>query len=381
MAIEIVEYDPTLKPGILEVERYLWGPDLAVNAANFEWKYERNPYLNTQFVRVALADGVVVGMRGIWGSRWEAGDPPASFVVPCAGDLVVAPEHRRRGLSVELIQAPISDLRSAGYRYVFNLSPSPATQIGSLRSGWRRAGVLETARRGHSRRPLTQRLRARLRRGRLARKVADRIDLIQQAPKRSPGSSFEALDRRPTSSADRVVCERAARPEAMAELVERIGHDGRLRHVRDLAYFAWRFDSPMHAYRFLFYEDGRLDGYLVLESGGRPSRPGINIVDWEATTPEVRAELLQAAVSWGRFRELATWSVTLPGETLRLLEEAGFAFGRAPASIGSAYRTGGRRTPLLVRALGEDDAEWSIGGRGLLGLEGWDLRMLYSDNF
>jgi GNAT superfamily N-acetyltransferase len=378
MAVEIVEYDPTLRSKIIGVQQYLWGQDLAANAAYFDWKYERNPYLTSEFVRVAVADGDVVGMRGIWGSRWEAGDPAVSAVVPCAGDLVIAPEHRRRGLSVALIEAPMADLRAAGYDHVFNLSGSLPTAIGSLKSGWRSPGALGTASRAPAGPSVRQRLRARARRVRIARRASERLGLLRHPREGPPGRPFATLDRRRSSSSERIVLERGPRPDAMADLVERIGHDGRLRHVRDSTFFAWRFDNPLHAYRFLFLGEERLDAYLVVETDGRGGTPIVNIIDWEGTSLAAKAEVLHSAIGRGAFPVLAIWTVNLPTDAVRLLEEAGFAIERAPRSIGSAYRAAEGRTQVLVKSLRDD---WSIGGRGLLDLQHWDLRMLYSDYF
>jgi hypothetical protein len=46
----------------------------------------------------------------------------------------------------------------------------------------------------------------------------------------------------------------------MADLVRRLGHDGRLRHVRDERYLAWRYRNPLYEYRFLVRESDRLEG-------------------------------------------------------------------------------------------------------------------------
>jgi hypothetical protein len=53
------------------------------------------------------------------------------------------------------------------------------------------------------------------------------------------------------------------------------------------------------------------DGLLA-----RTSARGINVVDWEATTPGLREELLRAAVDWGNFPELTIWTATVPLDTL-----------------------------------------------------------------
>jgi GNAT superfamily N-acetyltransferase len=319
--VRIVAYDPALRDQVLELQRHLWSDDLTLNSAYFEWKYERNPYLKTEFIRLALLDGQVVGMRGLWGTQWEAGSSQR-LVVPFAGDLVVAPAHRGRRLALELIEAPMEEVRAAGYGHVFSPSGALATQMTLFIAGWRRAVSLETVHR--------------------------------------PASG-------PTGS--RLSVENAPRPDEMAELVQRLGHDGRLRHFRDAQYFAWRFQCPLHSYRFLFWGDGRLDGYLVLQEAG-------NIVDWEATTPSARAALLDAAIALGG--ELAIWAVAIPRETRALLQEAGFTSSERGQSIGDAFRTGRDRPQLLVRSLLGD---WTMEGCSLLDLNDWDLRMLYSDNF
>jgi hypothetical protein len=79
----------------------------------------------------------------------------------------------------------------------------------------------------------------------------------------------------------RVTVAHAPRPDAMAALVRRLGHDGRLRHVRDVEYFSWRFQNPLATYRFLFHGGEQPDGYLVLEASTSDlsDRNTVTIVD------------------------------------------------------------------------------------------------------
>ena len=316
----IVAYEPALRDQVLELQRHLWSDDLALNSAYFDWKYERNPYLETEFIRLAVADDRVVGMRGLWGSEWEAGDPAVRSVVLCGGDLVVASDHRRRGLALELVEAPMPDARDAGYGGVVSVTGSPITQSTFLKAGWRNPGPLGTVRR--------------------------------------PASL-------PTGT--RVSCEDEPRPAEMANLVQRLGHDGRFRHVRDAQYFSWRFGCPMHRYRFFFAGKGHLEGYLVLNEVG-------NIVDWEATNASVRIELLNATIALGG--ELAIWTVGLPRETKALLHGAGFRTSRSNEGLDEAPRAVRDDPQLLIGYL---QPGWEVGGRPVLDLDRWDLRMLYSD--
>ena len=161
----------------------------------------------------------------------------------------------------------------------------------------------------------------------------------------------------------------------MAELVDRLGHDGRIRYVRDREYLAWRFRNPLSEYRFLYCGEARLEGYLVLSR--RASDLGgwdrVYIADLEATTNDVRSALLTAAISRGRFPELVTWTASLSAEDIQLMESRGFA------PVDPEDTTRGCPC-VLVRPLGNDlpAAAWALAGRPLLDIANWDIRVLYS---
>lgn len=366
MNYEIIEYTPEFRNEVLQLQSHLWSSDLAANAEYMKWKYEQNPYLEKPFLHLALCAGKVVGMRGAYGAKWQIGDPAEIFFGPCAADFVIAPDHRRSGVFTKIIAAAVRSLRARGYPYVFNLSPNPVTRTGSLLMGWRTVGDLQPMRWRRWSRIVPRRLR------RHAARLASRVAV-------KDGNPFRFLDsaccRGKTDS--HVTVEQTARPEAMAALVERIGGDGRLRHVKDQAYFGWRFGNPRSAYRFLFWIDLRLEGYLVLQAKLYRDRARINIVDWEAASMRVRADLLDAVIRGGHFAELNIWAATFSQETQRLLTRAGFDAAKNPASATGNYPA------ILAKALGDRAAkdEWTVGGRRLTDVADWDLQMIYSDSY
>ena len=170
--------------------------------------------------------------------------------------------------------------------------------------------------------------------------------------------------------------EQSPRPEKMAELIKNIGYDGRIRHVRDRPYFAWRYLNPRANYSFVFWEKDKLEGYLVLQTTSDSPFAAVRIIDWEGVSVAVRTELLKGALKRIRFRELITWAATLPEETRSILEKAGFAPVQESNNV---KRTG---PSLLVRGIDASipAANWSAGGRPLLDPGSWDLRMIYSDD-
>jgi len=354
---EIVKYRPDLRPQVLQLQTHLWSRDLDANGAYFRWKYEENPYCPEPLVHLAVYDGQIVGMRGMCGARWQVGAPPETFLAPYADDLVVAPEHRDRGLFTRIMRASLDELAGRGVDYVFNLSAGRVTSIGSLSMGWKSAGGMRPVGR-RSRRVLMQqgsnKLWPRPRRGSFAR--LDRAD----GQLRKYGRTTVSLSRN-------------ARPKAMEHLIARLQLDGRFRHVRDATYFAWRFRNPFREYRFLYAGDDPLEGYMVLQSQrGGDGAARVNIVDWQGTEASTRMTLLDVALK-AEFAELVIWPATLDAETRDLLGRRSFK----PVDEADAARG----VPgVLIRPV-RDDAlrtEWSIGGRRLLDLANWDVTMLYS---
>jgi hypothetical protein len=216
-------------------------------------------------------------------------------------------------------------------------------------------------------------LQGRIRSSQLLRRYAATVRRLEVSSK-----PFASLDR----EGHRVRLARHARVSVtatlrvgdMADLVRRLGHDGRLRHVRDEGYLAWRYQNPLREYRFLYCDEARLEGYLVLQTSRRQPGQRFNIVDWEGTSL-ARAKLLRAALTWGRFPEVRAWTAALPDDGAALLRAAGFT----PVSTGGGPLA--RHLPSVLARLvpgRSSGCEPTLGGRRLLDPASWDMRMIYS---
>lgn len=338
----VVRYTPEHKHAVAEFQTGLWSKDPSRNLQYLEWKYEQNPYASEGRIYLAFHNDILVGMRGFYGSRWEAGVPARQMPVLVADDLLAGEHHRDRGLVTQIMQAAFEDLRDSGARFALNLSGGPLTVLNSLAMGWKSFA------------------RARPMNRRSVRFVPTRLRRLF-GKERSPFTRFDRAG----------VGETQPRPDAMARLIRRIGHDGRLRHVRDRSFFDWRFLNPFRDYRFLYAGDEELDGYLVLKREKRAQ--DVSIVDLEAINGRVRAGLLKAAVTAGAFRDLSIWTSTVDAEMVEQL--AALKFERPdskPAALGQ---------PFLIHMIDLDppDAEWRLeDGRQLLEAGNWDIRRLYS---
>jgi GNAT superfamily N-acetyltransferase len=373
---EIVKYRPEFKPQVLDLQKHLWSPDIALNRAYFEWKYEQNPYIQEPLIYLALHHTKVIGMRGMYGAKWQIGSPPSTFIAPLADDLVIAPEHRNRGVFTRIMSAAFDDLASKGYRYLFSLSGGRRTVLGSLTMGWKSVGPGQPVGWRAKHAVVFQSARRAVGQLRFFWRYANAPILFAKCEHQP----FIHLDRAGASRLirgnDLVSLERRPQTTAMAKLVEQLCYDGRIRHVRDQEYLLWRFRNPRHEFRFLYWGDQQLKGYLVLQRmlPGRVNTYRVHIRDWEGMTDTVRKDLLGVAVRCGSFAELVIWTATLPETIKRLLQDQSFD------AIDRASRARGHPTILVMSVRDEGSGEdWTIEGRSVLDVRNWDLRMLYHE--
>ena len=373
---ELISYRPGLKTQVIELQVHLWSPDLALNTAYFEWKYERNPYLKEPLVYLMMRDGKAIGMRGFHGVQWEAGTPTQRFTELYADDMVIAPEHRKRGHASTIMAFAFEELAKQKYDFVFNLSAGPQTLRTSLSMGWRSAGWMRPMRWRRWQTALESGANRVL--GRLpavSRKLGD-LGLKRHHQSLRSLTQADYLRRAEKISGAPAAISVAAEPrcEAMADLVERIETGGAIRPVRSSEFFAWRFQNPLSRYQFIFWDEDRLEGYLVLQeyTSENTSLGMLNIVDWEACNAAIRARLLQCAIAIARDKRLIIWSATMQPATIALLEREGFESLAPPTDTGPPA--------LLMRPIRPERLNdiWMLGGMPMLDLASWDLPMLCS---
>ncbi|MCX6043820.1 MAG: GNAT family N-acetyltransferase [Chloroflexi bacterium] len=400
---QIVTYAPAFDDQIAVLQHYLWGPDVALNLAYLDWKYKQNPYIDEALIYLALCDGEVVGMLGSFGLQWEI-DQATNLCSVSLADLVVEPAHRNHQLFPTLIEFALLDLTKRGYSFVLDLTASPEVALVMLMNGWRSLYV-QTAHRSSAQQAVVPqervtRLQARYRQLRSYTKNStlfsagyQQLRQLKQRLSAPPATSpvthpFQRFDQaqarhqqsqKPAQNSTPITGQMTSQPAAMAALSGRLPKDRRMRHVRDETYFHWRYQNPLSTYRFLFWENPELEGYLVLQTSvhAQADTAWVNIVDWEATTHQVQADLLQTALTWGQFKEVEIWSATLAESAKQMLEQAGFRFFNR---TGSALRNvRGARMMLYSLQLDGNQTAWTETNNHLLDWANWDIRMVDSD--
>ena len=288
----IVKYKAELRDQILGLQLYLWGPDEKINEAYFEWKYERNPNYSDPIIYVALYNDQVVSMRGLIGSNWQVSNPSQSFIMLCLSDSVTHPDHRRKGLFTKITTYALDDLKTGPYSYILNLSSGLLSTSGNIKLGWCSIGEIFIA--NYSVKHVKKEV------GPL-RSLAQRMPVLPSvyrklrnqirgsfAPPLDQLSPYTTLDRYISNNGDaNIFVSKKPMPKQMAELVSRKDYDGRIRHVRDENFYRWRFQNPRSDYRFLYWEDDRLEGYITLRKSISPQDRGVMLVDWEVSKLEL----------------------------------------------------------------------------------------------
>ena len=384
--------DPESLDEIVPLILQLGGSPRSAHVGYLTWKYVNNPYLTDPMIYVVRSEGRVVGMRGMFGTSWAVPGMGEPQVLPCSTDTMIAPEHRSKSLFTDLTDFALAGLVDRGYRYVINMGATPANHIASiLNLGWLKVGSYEpvvrstravgapgrreaTPKTASPLDPLVSRLKRSkwlknaVRDSRTARRntfgVSPFVELDQHQERRGADNSLEITS--------------APRPQTMARVAAHFDNPGRIHHVRDETYFAWRFANPLardrwfagrvHR-RFFFLRGGSGESYAVFQ--GAPGRPELRLVDWAGDVATF-AELLKTAIALIEPSLLSTWSATLPGVIKTHLAQSGFVTDqRTPQA---------RWQGLLIKALDSaPGAEPALGKQPLLDVNNWDLRMIQSD--
>ena len=356
------------KAAVADLQRHLWNPDARLNASYLEWKYHQNPYIRDPLIYLAFIGDKLVGMRGAFGTRWEIGNPAKSFTLPYPDDSVTDPAYRRQGIHRLIMNFALRDLARRGYDYVVNLSASRITTEASMNMQWRNAGRVQPLHRRTLRKTVADSLADRVRHLPLLWRWAD------DSSRHRGDHLFDRLDARLSAPDQRrdtgsLFVRKTPLTREMSQLVARLPRDGRIRHVRDETFLSWRFSNPFRNYRFLYFGREPLRGYIVLQQSPGGNGDRASIVDWEAESDLIRAELLSAVIEYGKFPEVCFWQLGAPPAVAQLLSHHRFK---------SLYAS--HENCVLVRSLRNDvpDAPWILGGRRLDDASQWDLRMIYS---
>ena len=293
-----------------------------MSRAYLRWKYLENPFFREPTFIVVRHGDQIVGMRGLYGTCWTGGSAGDSTILPHADDFIVHPDHRKQGLGKMIQDTMVAVAKKQGFPSVISLSGNDRTQEISLAGGWKALGELEQIYRYPGTREKGPRSQLNLlKRGKqVLRMTAKRFGY---GPNKvaSNRSVNQALKHIATEDSPRVQISSDADYAGMSSLAESVTSD-QLRAPRSEAFLRWRLDNPHRKYRFIYWRDSSLRGYMILAWTTRnPYR--VIIADHAVENTVVFTELMGSVVRSQR-GWLSMMSSTLPDSLLRVARTAGF---------------------------------------------------------
>ena len=334
---------------VAELLCHLTGDDASRNHHYLTWKYLENPFVERPLGIVAVAGPVIAGFRGYLATPWHIPDSGYQTLVITPGDTCVHPEHRRRGLSVEMGRLAMRELHP-DHRIFLNMTANSSSVPGYLRMGFA---------------PLHDK----------SRLILISLSRLARDLPRGRGSPLESFEF--GEFGDILVS-----PDPLPEELGRVAMDpasaeARLTPLSDDRFFRWYFRAP--GARHVFYyarEHGRVTGYVVLRVAA-PGRPA-SIIDYSRRSFDAIAHILRFLARSRPFGLIWIYSFTPDPELRRLLHALGF---RGNGPIERMRRRMNRVWPLLVRPIKEqpEAEDWYVEGLDIRAISSWQIPEIRSD--
>ncbi len=361
MEYSTTRYRPEMQDAVAELMRSLWGHDVDRNKNYLRWKYHENPHAEELLAMVAVIRGEIVGFRGFMPTRWSVGGDHR-FILLSPADTCVHPDHRRKGLSIQMGKAAMREY-GARYPLFLNTSCSQASLGGYLKMGFV---------------PLGQRkLMIRVGPGGIlgARPVGGKLlGLVDRAIRRRSKLGTIRLD----DSTEMVVSDEPM-PIEMSRIASIHLDRQRFTLCQDEAFFRWRFSSGRRRYVFYTVRDGgEVMAYAVVRLHGK--RRGV-IVDYGGVSDDSLRSILRALASFRLHSVLSIWDVSLTCDLREWLGTAGFAPAWPIQNAGTGL-AGRASLPFLVRPVKESFAEhgWWVSGLDTRRIDNWSIKAICSDD-
>lgn len=374
----IEEFRPELLDGMASVFGLLLGRNSDRSRECLQWKHLEAPTGGGPIL-LAVTHGAshdVVGMTGYIPTKFAIGSTGRVVRLACWVDLVVRPDHQKRGLGALLETESTTVLKRKGFPAAIGLSQNPATTALSSGRGWLPIGHATHARLGQPRTADGTSSGG----GRLQRLARRGIRAVRRRIASVAPSSFSLFDRRAPRDAPAgfpVEASRDPRPAAMVRLAAACEDGRRLQRVRDEEYFQWRFRNPISNYRFLYkWDDDRLRGFLVMQEFVNQTDGRVAFVDITTESSQVAVDLLRSALALGGFGHVTMLAHSLADDVHEYLGRHGFRFEGPRRGVPSLILK-----PLETVEPGQSDCVPLFDLINPMVLDSWHLQLIDSDAF
>ncbi len=204
----------------------------------FEWKYEKNPYVEKPLCYLAFDGETIVGHRGFVLQKFFTGEE--DYLIGTPGDSMVHPDHRRKGIFSKLVDFSTEDIVNRSMIDIFtSLSTTRATTKATERYGYVPVGERKKLYR-FSMKKLFQ------------AKYKSGIDLNTRISGEERGFTIETTNE--------------LKIDDIVELMKTSTNDKKLRNLRNREFYRWRFEEyPKDLIYLYIWDQNDLKAYLSIE--------------------------------------------------------------------------------------------------------------------
>lgn len=353
MSYETDIFRETDMEAIVKLHRKLMPRKKGLNERYLRWKYYENPYIRDPLIIVIRHEGEAVAITGLMGMAWGMTSEQAAQVIPQPDDLFVHPDHRRNGL-VGMLYARVRSISiDMEFPALIVLSGGGNSNPIAVAKGWTPVRELDRVYliRGDRPAPIQNRVPGFRFIASKGKGLAKRLGYSSVAPPSDRTVDAEVSEVAHVNS--RISVSAVGDVVAMSALASKVNSHN---SDRSADFLRWRFANPDRQYRFVYWGDDRLRGYMIV--GWAAEDYGhVRIVDHCSENLDIFTDLL-AAVTRIPHGDIELMSSTLPEREAAAAFELGFRpdpdhnfrarrFLATPIGNDEAY---GAQPPILAAA-------------------------------
>jgi GNAT superfamily N-acetyltransferase len=351
---EIQPYCSEFYLQVVDLLKYLLSSNQDHNKNYFNWKYNENPNSEFPLGIIALHKKKVVGFRGYCPLRFGIkGKDNNKMIALIPGDTCVHPDHRLKGLSVEMGNKAAEEYTEK-YPFFLNLTATRNSIPGYLKMGFF---------------PFASKVY-------LTKCNALGLAKYLFASKRQNGNSNKKI---PYGTFDDIMVSPLAKTKEMEVLIdrERVNAD-KIVLSQDENFLRWRFSNKWGQYIFLYYiKDKTVSGYVIMRLSQNKLRGFI--VDYAGEKETYIESILKFIIKTKCFEVISIYSHCVTHEIEGIVQNLGF---KKASLFRSLERKINGELPLLIRPVKQkfSDNDFWIEGLDLRKIENWHVKgICYND--
>ena len=301
--IKLTRYSPTLKEPLIDfLGTGLNWSELSKNKRKelFEWKYDKNPYLDEPLIYLAFQGDKIVGHRAFVVQNFKLKE---DYLIGTPADALVHPDHRRKGIFSKLTDFAIKDIEERDHiDLLISLSSTKKSAKGNIKAGFTPVGKREKLYNFSIKKIFKNRYKK-------------EIDFNQIISSKMNGKTIEISQK--------------LKIDDIVELMKISTNYKKFRNLRDRQFYRWRFEEyPKDLIYLYIWDQNDLEAYLSMEKENIQFRgfdlDYYSLLEYGYKDIRLFQELIQALTKKLHLPSIMSYVFTRKKEEKTILRKAGF---------------------------------------------------------